>query len=175
MTEIFSQIKWLVAGSISPNGGRLAHVVKHTVGPEWDIDGDLCSAQLREGLGIQNQEESTFLLDTQTEEIVLQMSCKEKGHPSQPSVLSVHSKIYIWSGHIQNTNKVCFASFTRVCGFVPFFFTFLTIQCQCALLKSNVNVSQTKVVTGEVNNVCCSSCRLILWGYFVVVNLLFWV
>lgn len=71
MTEIFSSIKWLVAGSISPNGGRLAHVVKHTVGPEWDIDGDLCSAQLREGLGIQNQEESTFLLDTQTEEIVL--------------------------------------------------------------------------------------------------------
>lgn len=41
------------------------------MGPEWDIDGDLCSAQLSEGLGIQNQEESTFLLHAQTEEIML--------------------------------------------------------------------------------------------------------
>lgn len=40
------------------------------MGPEWDIYRDFCSAQLSEGLGIQNQEESTFFLDTETEEII---------------------------------------------------------------------------------------------------------
>lgn len=38
------------------------------MGPIWDIDRDLRSAQLREGLGIQNKQESTFLLETDTEE-----------------------------------------------------------------------------------------------------------
>lgn len=52
---------------ISPNSDHLAHVVKHTMGPVWDIDRDLCSAQLSEGLGIQNQEEGTFLLNTEAE------------------------------------------------------------------------------------------------------------
>lgn len=52
---------------MSPNSGHLAHLVKHTMGPVWDIDRDLCSAQLSEGLGIQNQEESTFVLNTEAE------------------------------------------------------------------------------------------------------------
>lgn len=38
------------------------------MGPIWDIYRDLRSAQLREGLGIQNKQESTFLLETDTEE-----------------------------------------------------------------------------------------------------------
>lgn len=46
---------------------RLAHLVKHAVGPGWDVDGDLGSAQLGEGLGIENKEESTFLLDKEAE------------------------------------------------------------------------------------------------------------
>lgn len=40
----------------------LAHPIKHAVGPIRDIDRDLCPAQLGEGLGIQNEQESTFLL-----------------------------------------------------------------------------------------------------------------
>lgn len=44
--------------------GRLAHVVEHAVGPSWNINRDLRSAQLCEGLGIQNQEERTFVLET---------------------------------------------------------------------------------------------------------------
>ena len=44
---------------------RLALEVKHAVGPVRDIDGDLCSAQLSEGLGIQNEQESAFLLETE--------------------------------------------------------------------------------------------------------------
>lgn len=48
----------------NPVLARLAHVVEHAVGPSWNINGDLCPAQLREGLGIQNQEERTFVLET---------------------------------------------------------------------------------------------------------------
>lgn len=59
-------MKETVASSVRPSGGCLAHVAEHTVGPEWNIDRDLCPAQLSEGLCIQNQEESTFLLDTET-------------------------------------------------------------------------------------------------------------
>lgn len=33
----------------------LAQFVEHAVGPEWDIDRDLCSSQLSEGLGIQDE------------------------------------------------------------------------------------------------------------------------
>ena len=35
------------------------------MGPVWDIDGDLGSAQLGEGLGIKDKEESAFLLETE--------------------------------------------------------------------------------------------------------------
>lgn len=35
--------------------------------PTGDIDRDLCSAQLCESLGIQNQEESAFLLQVETD------------------------------------------------------------------------------------------------------------
>lgn len=55
---------WSVAHSAQSAVGCLAHVVEHTVGPRWDINGDLSSAQLCEGLGIQNQEERTFILET---------------------------------------------------------------------------------------------------------------
>lgn len=48
---------------------HLAHLVKHTMGPVWNIDRDLCSAQLCEGFGIQDEQESTFLLETEAEEI----------------------------------------------------------------------------------------------------------
>lgn len=44
---------------------HLAHLIKHAVGPVWDIDRDLCSSKLSEGLGIQNEQESTFLLETE--------------------------------------------------------------------------------------------------------------
>lgn len=48
---------------------HLAHLVKHTMGPVWNIDRYLCSAQLSEGFGIQDEQESTFLLETEAEEI----------------------------------------------------------------------------------------------------------
>ena len=49
--------------------GHLAHLVKHSMGPIWDIDRDLSSAQLSEGLGIKHKEESTFFLKTYREQI----------------------------------------------------------------------------------------------------------
>lgn len=49
---------------------HLAHLVKHTMGPIWDVDWDLRSAQLSESLGIQNKKESAFFLETETEEIM---------------------------------------------------------------------------------------------------------
>lgn len=33
----------------------LAHPVEHAVGPVWDVDRDLCSSQLSEGLRIQDK------------------------------------------------------------------------------------------------------------------------
>ena len=55
----------------------LAHLVKHAMGPVWDIDGDLSSAQLGEGLGIKDEEESAFLLET---EKIKKCYVKKKGH-----------------------------------------------------------------------------------------------
>lgn len=52
------------------------------MGPIWDIDRDLRSAQLREGLGIQNKQESTFLLETDTEEEDYVIGRGKKGHRS---------------------------------------------------------------------------------------------
>lgn len=48
----------------NPVLAHLAHAVEHAMGPSWNINGDLRPAQLREGLGIQHQEERTFVLDT---------------------------------------------------------------------------------------------------------------
>lgn len=45
---------------------HLSHGVKHAVGPVRDVDGDLGSSQLGEGLGVQNEQESPLLLQPGT-------------------------------------------------------------------------------------------------------------
>lgn len=67
MTEIFSSRKKVLLNTTELQVvAHLAHDVKHTVGPVGNVDRDLCSAQLSEGLCIQNQEEGTFLLDPES-------------------------------------------------------------------------------------------------------------
>lgn len=111
-TEIFLSVNkvagcWLNFSNWSQSCkpvAHLAHPVKHAVGPVWDIDRDLCSAQLSEGLGVQDEKESTFLLETETEEIkcVTIMIVKVSNHLSSPCIVK---KIYVSSSHIEMFTK----------------------------------------------------------------------
>lgn len=65
-----SQGKSFVAGLTGPVPVELlTHEIEDTVGPVWNIDRDLRSAQFTEGLSIQNEKERTFVLQAKPEHV----------------------------------------------------------------------------------------------------------
>lgn len=52
----------VVGGQLRVGDGGLSHLVKDAVRSVRDVDGDLRSAQLGEGFGVQNEQESAFVL-----------------------------------------------------------------------------------------------------------------